>query len=45
MSPSARKLMTVLVRTDRFAEGALAKAFHQGVILAVLYRLCDLCRS
>jgi len=40
-----RKVVTVLVRSNRFAEGTLAKAFEQCVILAVLYRLRDLCRT
>jgi hypothetical protein len=34
-----RKLLTVHIRTDRFAEGHLASVFESGHITAILHRL------
>jgi len=37
-----RKLLTVLVRKERFCEGTLQWAFQNGVIVAILHRLKQL---
>ena len=34
-----RMLMTAIVRNDRFCEGALLSAIHDGLIAAILHRL------
>lgn len=34
-----RKLLTLLVRRDRFVEGSLGEAFESGLVLRILYRL------
>jgi hypothetical protein len=37
-----RKLLTALVRGDRFVDGLLAQAFESGLVVAVLERLSEL---
>jgi len=34
-----RKLLTLLVRRDRFVEGSLGEAFESGLVVRILYRL------
>lgn len=42
---TVRKVLTTLVRVDRFCEGSLAGAFERGVLQAAMRRLGELSRA
>jgi hypothetical protein len=39
---TACKLLTAIIRNDRFCEGALSAAFEEGLIRKILYRIREL---
>ena len=40
-----QKLLTSIIRSDRFSEGTLAKALEDGVVTAMLHRLGEISQA
>ena len=43
--PELERLLTVVIRPERFGEGAVAEALESGLVMAVLRRIEQLCRE